>query len=115
MFEINEFEAKMKKTISVYEEELAGIRVGRATPSVLNKIMIDYYGTPTPITQIGEVKTPDARTLLVTPWENNLLKAVEHLSASGHCLFGFVGSANKEIKMITAVGLVGKNGKADAC
>ncbi len=77
MFEINEFETKMKKSISVYEEDLASIRVGRASASVLSKINIDYYGTPTPITQIGEVKTPDARTLLITPWEGNLLKAVE--------------------------------------
>ena len=77
MFDINEFETKMKKSISVYEEDLASIRVGRASPSVLAKINIDYYGTPTPITQIGEVKSPDARTLLITPWESNLLKAVE--------------------------------------
>lgn len=83
MFEINEYEVKMKKSISVYEEDLGTIRVGRASASVLGKIMIDYYGTPTPITQIGEVKTPDARTLLITPWENNLLKAVEKaISAS---------------------------------
>lgn len=77
MFEISEFEEKMKKTISVYEEDLASIRVGRASASVLNKINIDYYGTPTPITQIGDVKNPDARTLIITPWDSSLLKAVE--------------------------------------
>lgn len=77
MFEISEFEEKMKKTISVYEEDLASIRVGRASASVLNKINIDYYGTPTPVTQIGDVKNPDARTLIITPWDSSLLKAVE--------------------------------------
>lgn len=77
MFEISDYEAKMKKSVSVYEEELGSIRVGRASPSVLSKIMIDYYGTPTPITQIGDVKSPDARTLIITPWESNLVKSVE--------------------------------------
>ncbi len=77
MFDIKEYEERMKKSISVYEEDLASIRVGRATPSALSKITIDYYGTPTPIAQIGDVKTPDARTLVITPWDSSLLKAVE--------------------------------------
>lgn len=77
MFDINEFETRMKKSISVYEEDLASIRVGRASASALNKITIDYYGTPTPISQVGDIKNPDARTLLVTPWDSSLLKAIE--------------------------------------
>ncbi len=77
MFDIKDYEERMKKSISVYEEDLASVRVGRATPGALSKITIDYYGTPTPIAQIGDVKTPDARTLVITPWDSSLLKAVE--------------------------------------
>ena len=72
-----EFETKMQKSTSSYESELETIRVGRANPNVLNKITVDYWGVPTPITQVGDVKVPDARTLLITPWEANLLKSVE--------------------------------------
>ena len=72
-----EFETKMQKSTSSYESELETIRVGRANPNVLNKITVDYWGVPTPITQVGDVKVPDARTLLITPWEANLAKAVE--------------------------------------
>ena len=72
-----EFETKMQKSTSSYESELETIRVGRANPNVLNKITVDYWGVPTPITQVGDVKVPDARTLLITPWEANLLKTVE--------------------------------------
>lgn len=72
-----EFEVKMQKSTASYQTELETIRVGRANPNVLNKITVDYWGTPTPITQVGSVSVPDARTLLITPWESNLLKAVE--------------------------------------
>ena len=72
-----EFESKMQKTTAAYESELETIRVGRANPNVLNKITVDYWGVPTPITQVGDVKVPDARTLLITPWESNLLKGIE--------------------------------------
>lgn len=75
--DISEFEVRMQKTLSSLDVDFEAIRVGRANPNVLNKIKVDYWGVPTPVTQIGEVKTPDARTLLVTPWESTLLKAVE--------------------------------------
>ena len=75
--DITEFEVKMEKTILSLETEFDGIRVGRANPNVLNKIKVDYWGVSTPVTQIGEVKVPDARTLLITPWESNMLKVVE--------------------------------------
>lgn len=77
MFDIKEYEERMKKSISVYEEDLASIRAGRASANALSKINIDYYGSPTPINQIGDVKNPDARTLVITPWDSSLLKAVE--------------------------------------
>ncbi|MFR3310174.1 MAG: ribosome-recycling factor, partial [Christensenellales bacterium] len=71
-----EFEARMKKSISVYEEDLDGIRVGRANPSLLAKINVDYYGSPTPINNVAEVKVTDARTIVIQPWEAKLLKHI---------------------------------------
>ncbi len=72
-----EFETKMQKTLAALSTDFESIRVGRANPTVLNRITVDYWGVPTPITQIGEVKVTDARTLLITPWESNLLKTIE--------------------------------------
>ena len=71
------FEAKMQKLITGYEAELDTIRVGRANPNVLSKIKVDYWGMPTPVNQVGEVKVADARTIIITPWESNMLKVVE--------------------------------------
>ena len=75
--DLRPFEEKMKKTISVYEEDLAGIRVGRASAKVLDKVMVPYYGVPTPVNQVADIKTPDAKTLLITPWDPSVLKALE--------------------------------------
>ena len=71
------YEDKMKKTMASLESDLATIRAGRANPNVLNKIMVDYYGTPTPIQQVGNVSVPEARTILIQPWEPNLLGEIE--------------------------------------
>jgi ribosome recycling factor len=71
------FEAKMQKLITGYEAELDTIRVGRANPNVLSKIKVDYWGMSTPVNQVGEVKVADARTIIITPWESNMLKVVE--------------------------------------
>ncbi len=73
----NNFTEKMDKSINVLKENLAEIRAGRANPSVLNKIMVDYYGTPTPITQVGNITVPEARLLVFTPWDATVLKDVE--------------------------------------
>ncbi|MBQ0126030.1 MAG: ribosome recycling factor [Clostridiales bacterium] len=73
----SDYETRMQKTIASYQTELDTIRVGRANPNVLNKITVDYWGVPTPINQIGEVKVTDARTILITPWEANMAKQVE--------------------------------------
>lgn len=75
--ELKTYEEKMKKTISVYEEDLAGIRVGRASAKVLDKISVPYYGVPTPVNQVADIKVPDAKTLLITPWDPSVLKALE--------------------------------------
>lgn len=68
---------KMDKAIAYFEEDLATIRVGRANSGVLDKIMVDYYGTATPINQIGTVSSPDPRTLLIQPWDVSVLKDIE--------------------------------------
>ena len=75
--ELKIYEEKMKKTISAVEKDFAAVRAGRANAAVLDGIMVDYYGTATPITQIGSVSSPDPRTLLIQPWDASVLKAVE--------------------------------------
>lgn len=70
-------EEKMKKTINVLKDTLSGIRAGRANPQILDKISIDYYGAPTPIQQIATVSVPEARVILIQPWEAKLLKDIE--------------------------------------
>lgn len=68
---------KMAKTINVFKEDLGTIRAGRANPAILNKVMVDYYGTPTPLTQVGNVSIPDARSIMIQPWDKSLLKEIE--------------------------------------
>ena len=70
-------EEKMTKTISVLREELAAIRAGRANPAVLDKLVVDYYGTPTPLQQVGNITVPEARVIMIQPWESKLIKAIE--------------------------------------
>ena len=72
-----EYERKMQKTIEVVASDFAGVRAGRANAAVLDKITVEYYGTETPIHQVASISTPDARTLVIQPWDNTLLKAVE--------------------------------------
>lgn len=67
----------MKKAISRTESELTKIRAGKAMPSMLDGIFVDYYGTMTPLAQVGNINTPDARTIVVQPWEKNLLSTIE--------------------------------------
>jgi len=75
--DLKPYEEKMKKTISVYEEDLAGIRVGRASAKVLDRVSVPYYGVPTAVNQVADVKAPDPKTLLITPWDPSVLKALE--------------------------------------
>ncbi len=74
---INDFEVKMKKTISVLNSDLASIRAGRANPSILDRVTVEYYGVATPLTQIGNVSVPDPRSILIQPWDAGILKDVE--------------------------------------
>ena len=66
-------EERMKKAIEYLEDELAAIRAGRANPAILNKIMVDYYGVATPLNQVGSISIPEARQILITPWDKSLL------------------------------------------
>ena len=75
--DLSKFEEKMTKTISVFEENFAEIRAGRANPAILNKIMIDYYGTPTPINQVAGISVPEARLIVIQPWDGSILKEIE--------------------------------------
>lgn len=68
---------RMHKTISVLKSELGGLRAGRANPQLLDRIMVDYYGTPTPIQQLGNISTPEARMLLISVWDNKAIPAIE--------------------------------------
>ena len=71
------YEEKMKKSIESVENDFAAVRAGRANASVLNRIMVDYYGTPTPIHQMAAIGSPDPRTLLITPWDATTLRSIE--------------------------------------
>ncbi len=70
-------EEKMNKTISVLQENFAEVRAGRANPAILNKIRVDYYGTPTPINQVAGISVPEARLIVIQPWDASLLKEIE--------------------------------------
>ena len=71
------YEEKMKKTIAALESEYGTIRAGRANPHVLDRIMVEYYGTPTPLNQVGNITVPEPRLLQIQPWDSSLIKAIE--------------------------------------
>ena len=71
------YEDKMEKSLDVLLDEYASIRAGRANPHVLDRIRVDYYGTPTPLQQVGNVSVPEARMIVIQPWEKSLLKEIE--------------------------------------
>ena len=74
MREFRRYEDKMKKTLSGFETELTTIRAGRANPHILDKLTVDYYGTPTPLQQVANITVPEARMIQIQPWENSLIK-----------------------------------------
>ena len=74
---LKQFEEKMEKSLESLENEYSNIRAGRANPNILNNIKVEYYGVPTPLQQVGNVSVPEARTILITPWETSLLKDIE--------------------------------------
>ncbi|HHV58776.1 MAG TPA: ribosome recycling factor [Clostridiaceae bacterium] len=75
--EYKPIEEKMKKTISVLKAELNSLRAGRANPAILEKISVNYYGVPTPITQLSNISVPEARVIVIQPWDSKMLKEIE--------------------------------------
>ena len=75
--DVKPYEEKMKKSIESYKTELDTVRAGRANARILDRITVDYYGTPTPINQLGTISVPDARTLVIQPWDSSILKEIE--------------------------------------
>ena len=74
---MEQFEEKMKKSLNALSEEYATIRAGRANPHVLDKIMVDYYGTPSPLQTVANISVPEARVIQIQPWEASLVKEIE--------------------------------------
>ena len=74
---ISGIESKMEKSVAALRVDLASLRAGRATPSLLEKVMVDYYGSPTPVTQVASVTVPEPRMIVIQPWEKNILKDIE--------------------------------------
>jgi len=74
---ISEVEGNMKKTLEVVKKEFASLRAGRATPALLDKISVNYYGTPTPVNQLANISVPEARLLVIQPWEKSVLPEIE--------------------------------------
>ncbi len=74
---LQQYEDKMKKAIEFLEADYGSIRAGRANPHVLDKLRVNYYGTPTPIQQVGNVTVPEARIIQIAPWEKSLLREIE--------------------------------------
>lgn len=77
MSEYIEIEEKMKKSLGVYIDNLASIRAGRANPNILNKISVEYYGVPSPLSQVASISVPEARLIVIQPWDKSLLKEIE--------------------------------------
>ena len=75
--ELKQYEDKMNKTLDSLSGEYTTIRAGRANPNILNKIKVEYYGVPTPMQQLANITVPEARTLMIAPWEPSLVKAIE--------------------------------------
>ena len=80
---IQKYEEKMQKTLKGFEAELQTIRAGRANPHILDKLTVDYYGTPTPIQQVANVTVPEARMIQIQPWESSLIKKIDPCFRSG--------------------------------
>lgn len=74
---LQQYDDKMKKAYEYLEADYATIRAGRANPHVLDKLRVDYYGTPTPIQQVGNITVPEARIIQIAPWEKNLIREIE--------------------------------------
>ena len=75
--DFNEFENRMDKTIDVFKQNLSEVRAGRANPAILNRVSVEYYGTPTPINQMAGISVPEARLIVIQPWDMSVIKDIE--------------------------------------
>lgn len=75
--DFSEVESKMNKTIEVLKQNFSEVRAGRANPAILNRISVEYYGTPTPINQVAGISVPEARLIMIQPWDASILKDIE--------------------------------------
>jgi len=75
--DFSEIESKMNKTIEVLKQNFSEVRAGRANPAILNRISVSYYGTPTPINQVAGISVPEARLIMIQPWDASILKDIE--------------------------------------
>ena len=75
--DLQELEGRMTKSIDVFSQNLSEVRAGRANPAILNKISVEYYGVPTPINQVAGISVPEARTIVIQPWDVSILKEIE--------------------------------------
>ena len=75
--DFSEIESKMNKTIEVLKQNFSEVRAGRANPAILNRISVEYYGTPTPINQVAGISVPEARLIMIQPWDASILKEIE--------------------------------------
>lgn len=99
----DEFVSSNTKTIAHFEDELSKIRAGRATPAMLQSVMVDYYGSPTPIQQVANIGTMDARTLTVQPWEKSMLNEIAKGIINAN--LGFAPQNNGEMLLISVPAL----------
>ena len=102
-------ESKMNGAIKFLEEDLRNYRVGKANPSIFNGVMVDYYGSPTPLHQVAAISAPDVKTLAIQPWERNLISKIEKAIMDANV--GLTPSNNGEIIRCTVPALTGERRK----
>jgi len=103
---IRGIESKMQDAVKFLEEDLKTYRVGKANPAVFNGVMVDYYGCPTPLTQVASISAPDVKTLAIQPWERNLINKIEKAIMDAN--LGLTPSNNGEIIRCVVPALTGE-------
>jgi ribosome recycling factor len=99
----------MQKAVDAARREFAGVRTGRASPALLDRVMVDYYGVPTPVTQVATITVPDARLLVVQPWDKSLVREIERAIQKSE--LGLVPSSDGTVIRLPIPGLTGERRK----
>ena len=100
---VNQTESKMQDAVNFLEEDLKSYRVGKANPLIFNNVSVDYYGSPTPVSQVASITTPDAKTLAIQPWEKNMIPKIEKAIIDAN--LGFTPQNNGEVIRCTVPAL----------